>query len=185
MSGEKSERTKTKLQPSSFVNISRLPETRQQQQTAQKGDEEKEGAENSMDDVGFTFCVAMIVLKRAWIHRESCGSESRQQQTAADESSIANHSTCLGVSLSPSHSRCFSSNSFEHLQRKFTSAVLSLILFPAVCASSFASVRVCSIHHGDENQFFSYVTIIVVLLRLCDAFQVTRERKKHRKCVEA
>jgi hypothetical protein len=65
VSGEKTKRKREtektmKLQPSSFVNVSRLPETRQQQQTAQKGDEEDEGEVNSME-TGFG---ALFVRRR-------------------------------------------------------------------------------------------------------------------------
>jgi hypothetical protein len=100
-----------KLQPSSFVNISRLPETRQQQQTAQKGDEEKEGEVNSMETslmclVPFSYVAAavMIVLEHAWMDRESFR-DNNKPQPMTHRSQITAHMfsiACLGVSLSPS-----------------------------------------------------------------------------------
>lgn len=157
------------LQPSSFVNSSRSPETRQQQQTAQEGDEK--------DLYG---CVRLF-----WCGAEpygSCVDPRDSRQTAADDSSIANLSTCFFLSPSFYRRRKFSRDDFRmcwisiFLHRRDHFFLCLRLVGVCKCSSSLRAA-------ADETSF-SYVTMIVDSLGLCAAFQVTRATE-HRKCVEA
>lgn len=143
------------LQPSSFVNSSRSPETRQQQQTL-----------STKRRRTFRVCVCIW-----W----SCRIKRGLRQATVDDSSIAaNLSTCSFFFLSFTRPVQVLT---RHHQMSFCLCWISIFfawtrsLFLLFASSACASVWDCCIQTS-----FCYVTIVVDLLGLCAAFQVTWER---------